>query len=726
MNQPLRYLERLNYYLALTPPIDEEAVFSDTTGNFVDPPQPQPYDSIYIRLRAGRDNLDSVCLISGRREYPMMKLTSGEFFDVYVTQVELSATAFSYYFRVTAGPTTMLYDSRGLVRDTDPTYFFTVVPGLFTPEWARGAVMYQIYIDRFRNGDESNDVLSDEYAYLGEHVKKVPWDSLPTAMDVRNFYGGDLQGIMDKLDYFAELGIEVLYLNPVFLSPSNHKYDTQDYDHVDPHIGKIVFDHGEPLKEGDLDNTHAWRYIQRTTDYSNLEASDQLFAQFVEEAHKRGIKVILDGVFNHCGSFNKWMDRERIYATAENYPPGAYLSYDSPYHEYFDWKGAGPESWPENKDYDGWWGHDTLPKLNYENSRRLIDYILYIGRKWVSPPYSADGWRLDVAADLGHSQEFNHGFWKEFRRAVRQANPNALVLAEHYGSPGDWLKTGEWDTVMNYDAFMEPVSWFLTGMQKHSDAYREDMRGNAQVFFDTMNYRMREFPSPALLSAMNELSNHDHSRFLTRTNRRVGRVAELGSKAAEENVDKAIFRLGVLIQMTWPGAPTVYYGDEAGVCGFTDPDNRRPYPWGNEDKELIAFHKKAIAVHKSSEAFRVGSYLPLWASYGVIAYGRFTPKDAALVIVNCSDHQALIRPKAWRLGVPGDGEIELVLFTNPDGFGPEGSAATRPLSDELTPPPGLFDGRTAPPRERIPLKKGNAVIELPPRSGAVYFWKNEG
>ena len=557
MDRRLNPLSQLDYFLHFSPVIDEEALFADTSANFVSPSEPLPYDKVYIRLRAGHGNLDSAAVISGRERYPMMKLSEGADFDVFVAEVELSVNAFSYYYSVSSGPVSMLYDTRGLVRDTDQTYFFTIVPGLFTPEWARGAVMYQIYIDRFRNGDESNDVLSDEYTYLGEHVKKVPWDTLPSTMDVRNFYGGDLQGIIEKLDYFTELGVEVLYLNPIFLSPSNHKYDTQDYDHVDPHIGKIVFDHGELLPEGNMNNTDAWRYIWRVTDPSNLEASDQLFAEFVRKAHEKGLKVILDGVFNHCGSFNKWMDREKIYARAENYETGAFLSYDSPYHEYFDWRGAEADKWPDNTGYDGWWGHDTLPKLNYENSRRLIDYILYIGRKWVSPPYCADGWRLDVAADLGHSPEFNHSFWKEFRRAVRQANPNALVLAEHYGSAGEWLRAGEWDTVMNYDAFMEPVSWFLTGMQKHSDDYREDMRCNAQVFFDTMNYRMREFPSPALMSAMNELSNHDHSRFLTRTNRKVGRLATLGSEAASQGVDKAVFRLAVLIQMTWPGSPTI-------------------------------------------------------------------------------------------------------------------------------------------------------------------------
>ena len=170
----------------------------------------------------------------------------------------------------------------------------------------------------------------------------------------------------------------------------------------------------------------------------------------------------------------------------------------------------------------------TLPKLNYEESEELRSHMMEIGRKWVSPPYCADGWRLDVAADLGHSEAFNHEFWKDFRRAVKEANPDAVILAEHYGDAYPWLRGDEWDTVMNYDAFMEPVSWFLTGMEKHSDGYREDLLGDQHSFVGAMTHHMCSFLYPSLQIAMNELSNHDHSRFLTRTNRRVGRGGSAG------------------------------------------------------------------------------------------------------------------------------------------------------------------------------------------------------
>ena len=165
-----------------------------------------------------------------------------------------------------------------------------------------------------------------------------------------------------------------------------------------------------------------------------------VFANLVHEAHERNMKVILDGVFNHCGSFNKWMDREKFYANSHNYPKGAFTSNSSPYYSFFHFYNK--EAWPDNPNYDGWWGHDTLPKLNYEGSPKLYHYVMEIARKWVSPPYNADGWRLDVAADLGYTKEFNHTFWQDFRKTVKEANPEAIVLAEHYGDPTDWLSAG--------------------------------------------------------------------------------------------------------------------------------------------------------------------------------------------------------------------------------------------------------------------------------------------
>lgn len=665
-NQIWKAEQNYQYITSMRPVFNRNALFSDTTENYISPAEPSAYGEVTIRFRSAKNNIDNVFFITKGVKHMMSKTESDKYFDYYSHTEQLENEKLSYYFEVYAGKICCYYDTRGIAKDINEHYHFQVIPGFQTPAWAKGAVFYQIYVDRFYNGDPSNDVLTNEYQYIGEGTVQVEdWNQYPAVMGVREFYGGDLQGVLDKMDYLQDLGVDVIYFNPLFVSPSNHKYDIQDYDNIDPHIGKIVSEAGDVLEPGQHENRFASKYINRVTNKKNLEASNALFVKVVKEAHRRGMKVILDGVFNHCGSFNKWMDREQIYEVAPGYEKGAYISKESPYYGYFRFY---EDQWPYNSVYDGWWGHDTLPKLNYENSRELFNYMLYIGQKWVSPPYNADGWRLDVAADLGYSAEYNHYFWQEFRKTVKNANPDAIILAEHYGVSKDWLQGKEWDTIMNYDAFMEPVTWFLTGMQKHSDDYREDLRGNADSFWDAMRYHCANMTNPSLQTAMNELSNHDHSRFLTRTNHKVGRINTLGAEAANEGVNKAVLREAVVIQMTWPGAPTIYYGDEAGVCGFTDPDNRRTYPWGHEDKDLIEFHKEIIQIHKRNEEFMTGSLKHMEADYNVIGYGRFTRNQQSVVLINNNDYEITKEVSVWYLGTPKECMLKRLILTTADGF----------------------------------------------------------
>lgn len=647
--------------------INRAAIFSDGTGNFVNPAEPEINSRVEILCRTGRDDVEKVTAVVDGTCYDMYVKERNSQFDYYAVTISLESHQISYHFQIEKRGESIRYNRQGVVDEINPYFDFCIIPGFHTPTWAKGAVMYQIFVDRFYNGDSSNDVVDREYSYIGEPVTQVKdWNKMPASMGVREFYGGDLKGVWEKLDYLQDLGVEVLYLNPIFVSPSNHKYDTQDYDYVDPHYGVIIKDGGEVLPEGDLDNSHAERYIQRVVNKENLEASNAFFASFVEEVHKRGMKVILDGVFNHCGSFNKWLDREKIYDRDASYEKGAFLTEDSPYHDFFHFYPDG--SWPDNTHYDSWWGNDTLPKLNYEGSEKLAPYVMRIAKKWVSEPYNVDGWRLDVAADLGHSEDYNHGFWRQFRERVKEANPEAIILAEHYGDPSPWLDGSQWDTVMNYDAFMEPVSWFLTGMEKHSDMAAPDMIGNSSAFFGAMTDYGARFTMPSAQVAMNELSNHDHSRFLTRTNKTVGRTAFAGPRAADMGVNTAVMRQGVMMQMTWVGAPTLYYGDEAGVCGWTDPDNRRSYPWGREDKELIRFHKEMIRIHRDYQVFKTGSMLYLHGENGLIVYGRFQGEEKAVIAVQTGGTRREIEVDVWRLGLKDGEKIASMMSTDQQGF----------------------------------------------------------
>lgn len=646
--------------------IDREAIFSDGTESFRSPTEPRQYSDVILKCRVAHQNVDSVTLIADGMEYNMTDFYCEGLFDIYQKRFMLTDKTVKYYFKITQAESTVFYNRAG-VSDVHLDYGdFKIIPGFYTPDWAKGAVMYQIFTDRFCNGDIHNDVLDNEYCYIGEPVAKVrDWNKYPDAMDVREFYGGDLKGVIDKLDYLKDLGVEVIYFNPLFVSPSNHKYDIQDYDYIDPHFGEIVYDEGSVLAEGETDNSKASRYISRVTDKRNLEAGNRLFCRLVSCAHDRGMRVILDGVFNHCGSYNKWLDRELLYEKSSDYEKGAYVDSDSPYHSFFKFSG---QDWPYNKSYDGWWNHETLPKLNYEESPELFNDIMRVAAKWVSPPYNADGWRLDVAADLGYSEAYNHKFWKAFRNSVKSANPNAVILAEHYGNPAPWLSGEEWDTIMNYDAFMEPVSWFLTGMEKHSDRYNGELRGNSSAFFESMKQGMFNMTTSSLYASMNELSNHDHSRFLTRTNGVVGRTADKGPQAAGEGVNKAIMRAAVIIQMTWPGAPTVYYGDEAGLCGWTDPDNRRGYPWGREDKEMIQFHKEMIRIHRDYTVLKTGSLIFLGAIQNVICYGRFDSKCSFVIAVNCGGDAQCINVPVWKLGIDDTTSMVTMMKSEEEGY----------------------------------------------------------
>ncbi len=662
--------------------MNRKAFFHDMTMDYLRPAEPDVDRITDFRFRCAKGEAEQILLCWGSERRKMKRSETEGGFDYYDVSVNIGKEPFTYYFEVMGKDGShFFYDKRGAAQDVKDSMRFMVVPGFSTPTWAKGAVMYQIFVDRFCNGDESNDVLTGEYAYNGFISKRVEdWNQYPDPKaDFIEFYGGDLLGVMQKLDYLKDLGVEAIYFNPLFVSPSSHKYDIQDYDHIDPHFGKILEDDGDILPQSEKSNRKASRFIKRVTTRRNLDASDRLFAKVITEAHKRDIKVILDGVFNHCGSFNKWLDRERIYEEAGGYQKGAFMSGESPYRSYFSFS---QDRWPENTSYDGWWGYDTLPKLNYEGSKELEDYIIGIGKKWVSEPFNADGWRLDVAADLGHSPEYNHRFWKRFRDEVKKANPEAIILAEHYGPARDWLMGDEWDTVMNYDAFMEPLTWFLTGMDKHSDEFKPIRVGNAREFFDTMMYASGEnFTMPSMYTAMNELSNHDHSRFLTRTSQKTGRSDTMMPESANTGIRKYQMRQAVMVQMTWPGAPTIYYGDEAGVCGFTDPDNRRTYPWGQEDRQMIGFHKEMIRIHRESPELRTGSLRELFAENNIIVYGRFNRTAASIIAINNNSFEVTREIEVWPLGIPRDAKCRQLICS--DGKGYDTSGATKTVKNGI-------------------------------------------
>jgi alpha-glucosidase len=610
--------------------MEQRTLFCDQTENYLSPCEPEAGETAVFGFRTGRYQASKVQLCSDGKKTDLKWDHYKNNFDYYNIAVDIPDRIFKYYFEIHAENEVCYYGKRGVVFREEEITPFEIIPGFHIPAWLRGAVMYQIFTDRFYSAEESNNVKDGEYEYYDRPVHMSgSWNELPSTFDVGNFHGGDIQGIIAKLDYLKELGIEVLYLNPVFLSPSNHKYDIQDYDHVDPHIAVMA----DPKKG--------------RTAPENLEASDRLLIKLIDEAHARGMKVILDGVFNHCSHFNKWIDAEGEYRDKDGKPTGAYANPESRYHDYFVFEDE------ECLEYECWWNNINLPKLNYEGSKELFDDIMRVSEKWVSAPYNADGWRLDVASDLGHSPEFNHMFWREFRKHVKKANPDAVIIAEHYDDAAPWLDGSQWDTVMNYRAFMDPVSWFFTGMEKHSDYFRDDLIGNSEAFEAAMTLCGAEFTGQSVYCAMNQLDNHDHSRFITRTNHKVMRLNGDNHAMAHEDTDLNVYRMAVVMQMTWPGAPCLYYGDETALPGFTDPDNRRAFPWGSENKEILDFYKRMISIRKEHDFLRGASYRVIYAKGGVLAYTRFTEEEQLIAVFSMEEHPLEADMPIWMTGRAG-------------------------------------------------------------------------
>ena len=695
------------------PRLQGKYIYSDGTDFFRSPSSPEVGEPVLIRVQVRTGMADEVLLHLPERAPIRMAPQSEEgIFTIYAAETPPIMEQTSYYFQVTQGDKQLFYSRRGVEAGTPPTGVqFRIQPGFTIPGWMEGAVLYQVFTDRFSNGDPTNDVRTNEYLYDNYPAVAKEWETLPDSSRTyadgsdrtREFYGGDIQGLIDKLDYLQGLGIEGIYLNPVFVSPSNHKYDTQDYYHIDPHFGVIVHDddslivpgedpnYGSPkFDSASAVNRDAAGYITRTTDEANLAASDALFKQFVDEAHARGIRVILDGVFNHAGSFNRWFDREHLYPS-----DGAYESAGSLWDDWFIFHD--PDGFPDNESYEAWYGFKTLPKINIYDGSPAEQAILDIAAYWVGPEIGVDGWRLDVAAEVGTTAEYNHTFWERFRQAVKKANPDAVILAEVYGDSSPWLEGDEWDTIMNYDAFFDPVSYFLTGMEKHSWSESIELLDNTDTFSSTLADRMARLPWPSLSSAMNELSNHDHSRFYTRTGRYVDVTKasqDIPDPAlADDGLDEGILKEAVLMQMFMPGAPTIYYGEEAGLAGFTDPDSRRTYPWGSEDESILSFYHDVISLRAQFSCVRDGSFMILpTGRKGVFAFSRWDDADQVVVVTNNREEMVLLTIPVDLAGIDERAPMEVILSTTAEDHSTQVvpvTPATGGLQLELPPHGGM-------------------------------------
>ena len=487
----------------------------------------------------------------------------------------------------------------GRVYDTiPPRYQITVYKGeAKTPYWYKRAIMYQIFVDRFYNGSNDGKALNpkkNSFIYAN-------WEDTPTYIkDCENgsiarwdFFGGNLQGVIDKLGYLRELGIAVIYLNPIFEAPSNHKYDTADYKSIDPMFG-----------------------------------SNETFKDLCEKAGLLGISVILDGVFSHTGSDSIYFNRYGSYPSI-----GAFQSAESPYYSWYRFKCS-------RDDYECWWGVESLPNVN-EMDPSYIDYIVTgqnsVIKQWMD--LGAKGWRLDVADELPDE------FIRILRKTMKEKDADSVLMGEvwedasnkeSYGKKRAYLMGEELDSVMNYP-FREIMIDFFTG--------RHDARHANEVLMSIYeNYPLHNF-----YSNMNLIGTHDVPRILTilgdapgeqqlsQTQKEAYRLPE-----SQRSLGIARLKLLSLIQMTFPGVPSIYYGDETGLEGYKDPLNRGTYPWGKENSELLDWYKTITSIRGRYDVFSTGKWIPVYAEGDVYGYVRSVENSRDAFGEHCEDNTALV------------------------------------------------------------------------------------
>lgn len=551
----------------------------------------------------------------------------------------------------------------------------TYDPAFTTPAWARGAVVYQVFPDRFANGDPENDPGPDAEPgaegaaryrsgeVYGNPVLPRDWETdLPegycrayTAPAEpceeeplgRDFYGGDLAGIRQRLPDLTQLGVTVLYLNPVFAAPSNHRYDTSDYTVIDPDLG-----------------TNA-----------DLEA-------LVSEAEALGIRVLLDGVFNHVSSDSPFFDRSGRWPEV-----GACEATDSPWASWFTLAPGPPAKCFGGQTYVDWFGFDTLAVL--AENPDTFGYFLgpdSIATRWLDA--GIGGWRLDVM------NEISHDFLRGLRRSVKEANPNALILGEEWGDASAWLLGTEADSVMNY-RFRRAVIGLLNGDTPDADGAIAGL--TPEEFARTMEGLREDTPPPAWEVLHNLVDSHDTTRILwTLTPGADNREEKEAADALA--VGTAKLRQLAALQLTWPGMAGVYYGTEVGLTGHDDPDDRRPYPWGAEDTELRAWYSRLGALRAESEALRHGAlaFLPTTEPETVLAFGRRTDTQASITVLNLADAATTVDvdvegwlPAGTRLSDRlGSAAVEVGSDGFPVQLEPRGAAVflSEPGAD-LAPPP---------------------------------------
>ncbi|TCI04508.1 maltodextrin glucosidase [Corallincola luteus] len=461
---------------------------------------------------------------------------------------------------------------------------FKIVVGIAPPAWVPQQVFYQVFVERFNNGDPTCDMAKGAYQVRHQGpVKAKPWGE-PIDGDNPNteFYGGDLVGVKNKLDYLQSLGVTALYLNPVFTSPSVHKYDIEDYENVDLNFG-----------------------------------GNQALAALTDDMHQRGMKILLDAVFNHCSDTHPWFNR---WGTQDSI--GAHQGKHSPYYDYFTFMD------PNNPDSEFCWqGSKVIPVLNLghpELKAYFFDAPDAITRRWMQPPYNVDGWRVDVIHMMGEGPhaDNNAKVLGQMRQAIKETNPEGYFLGEHFFENTRWTQGELEDGAMNYYGFALPLRAFLA----KQDVNYHPHQLSAEQFDAWLRQTRSRTPYATQLCQLNLLDTHDTARFFTLLNE-----------------DEGLMKLAVVLLMTYPGVPCIYYGDETGMVGGNDPYNRACFDWDEAHwiHSLWQHYQQMIALRQQTPALQTGAYHTLYAEGDGFAFARFDAEQCCVIAINRSADRPL-------------------------------------------------------------------------------------
>jgi cyclomaltodextrinase / maltogenic alpha-amylase / neopullulanase len=592
-------------------------------------------DTVEVRLRTLHDDVQRVVLHwrdHGRREIPMQRGDTSYGFDYWSASVPIEGSdkTASYYFALTDGAGTVNYGASNRAHAVNQWFNADLTQRFPTPDWARNVVWYQIFPERFRNGTTDNDP-PHTLPWRWDWYKMAPGEEAREGGKFSNNwygrrFGGDFQGVMSELPYFRELGVTALYFCPIFEASSNHGYDTVDYRHVSQYFG-FKGDYESVAGQETLD-PKTWKWTP----------TDRLFLQFVKAAHAQGLKVIIDGVFNHMG--------RNSFALQDVLTNGV----NSPYADWFD-----ITSWGPPVKYHSWDGGGSMPNFHKDSQKGYASdsakkYIFDITRRWMDPDGNpadgVDGWRLDVAQDVPAP------FWIDWRKEVKGINSNAYITGEIWGIATKYLQGNEWDAVMNYQFGMRAIHYFIDQRRKIS----------ATEFDHQLKQLLASYPMQVNYVMQNLYDSHDTDRLVSMI-ANPDRDYNQGNRAQDgAHYDGAkpgpsayqIQKLMATFQMTFLGAPMIWYGDEAGMFGGGDPTNRKPMLWRDLEpydnpqdtvmQDVFEHYRRVIAIRNTYPALRTGQIHTWVADDANDLYGftRTRGDEVVAVVVNNSDRDQVM------------------------------------------------------------------------------------